>query len=406
MEPLAVEAVFNIFPYLMGRLDGGAEGIDLAEAVRRLKRARRLRPMSWSAMESVFLDVLSAALSGPEKEAARAILEEIVFEPVYACTILCPDGTVHLVYQGTRNNEWLDNGTALSGLPQTNTYRAYNAQGDVLRTVVRSGDFASRQQAEALNYLERVAARHPGAKLVVSGHSKGGNKAFFAALRASRQVTVMGFDAQGFSPEALAQFRREVPDLSERMKGITRFASENDFVNPLGIPQVEEQTFFAAPQSREDVVTAHFPSSIFTPDGALREKVRQGPAGQYAARVSAWLMKRNPRLRAVIAQGDMELAQRLAGGVHGYPTGFMVLGLWFSLGPVALFLLFTAPGLRTLPLLGRTVRQHLSALGWVGALLLTAALLVPVLLLAVLSVLTGWIWQFLGTPGEIAPAKN
>lgn len=396
MNRLAVEALYDTFTYLMGRLDGGARGIDLADAVRMLKRARRFRPKSWSAMESRMLDALSAALEGPEREAAASILEEVVLEPVYACTILAPDGTVHLVYQGTRNNEWLDNGVGLSGLPQTNTYHTYDGQGAVASTVTRSGDYASQRQAEALNYLERAVALHPGATLVASGHSKGGNKAFFAALRASKPVTALGYDAQGFSPEALAQLRQEVPDFQERLKRITRFASENDFVNPLGLPPVEKQTFFAAPASRENLIAAHFPDSVFTRAGALEHRTRQGPPGTFSARVSAWLMRRTPRLRALITQGTMELTQRLAGGSHGYSTGRMALGLFLSLGPLVGMLLFTRPGIHVLPSAVRTLRHVLSKPAGIGVLLLGVVLFLPVLLLAVLSTLIGRILQLFG----------
>lgn len=396
MDRLAVEALYDTFSYLMGRLDGGARGVDLADAVRMLKRARRFRPKSWSAMESKMLDALSAALEGPEREAAASILEEVVLEPVYACTILAPDGTVHLVYQGTRNNEWLDNGVALSGLPQANVYHTYDGQGAVVSTVTRSGDYASKQQAEALNYLERAVALHPGATLVASGHSKGGNKAFFAAFRASKPVTALGYDAQGFSPEALAQLRREVPDFQERLKRITRFASENDFVNPLGLPPVEKQTFFAAPASQDNLIAAHFPDSVFTPTGALEHRTRQGPPGAFSARVSAWLMGRTLRLRALITQGTMELAQRLAGGSRGYPTGRMALGLFLALGPLVLMLLFTRSGIRALPPAVRTLRHVLSKPAGIGVLLLGVVLLAPVLLLAVLSALIGEILQLFG----------
>ena len=64
-------------------------------------------------------------------------------------------------------------------------------------------------QAEAVRYLEDVAARHTGA-LIVGGHSKGGNLAVYAAAKAvpavqDRIARVYCHDGPGFRPEAFAE---------------------------------------------------------------------------------------------------------------------------------------------------------------------------------------------------------
>ena len=74
----------------------------------------------------------------------------------------------------------------------------------------------------------------------------------------------------------------------------------------------------------------------------------------------------------------------------------MALGLFLSLGPLVLMLLFTRPGIQALPSAARTLRHVLSKPAGIGVLLLGVVLLAPVLLLAVLSVLIGEILQLFG----------
>ncbi|MGM9618833.1 MAG: DUF2974 domain-containing protein [Oscillospiraceae bacterium] len=64
-------------------------------------------------------------------------------------------------------------------------------------------------QEEAVRYLDRVARHWPGRRLMVGGHSKGGNFAVYAAVRAkervqSRIIAVYNNDGPGFDEAVLA----------------------------------------------------------------------------------------------------------------------------------------------------------------------------------------------------------
>lgn len=75
-------------------------------------------------------------------------------------------------------------------------------------------------QQDALDYLENVARKYPDAKLVLTGHSKGGNLALFAALNASKEVQdriehVYNNDGPGFNEESSS--KDKVPLLKDRI---------------------------------------------------------------------------------------------------------------------------------------------------------------------------------------------
>lgn len=123
--------------------------------------------------------------------------------------------TYYVGYQGTQADEWVDNG---EGMAQRNTL----------------------QQQDAADYFDRMVEQYgiTGAdNVVVTGHSKGGNKAQYvtmAAEHADLVDTCVALDGQGFSPEAVALWE-QYPDVYEaRRDKIILVAGSNDFVHVLG----------------------------------------------------------------------------------------------------------------------------------------------------------------------------
>ena len=108
-----------------------------------------------------------------------------------ACFFVSPDGEkVYVVYRGTGDGEWPDNGL---GMTQS----------------------ATIQQERALSYFEAAAERlelSAEQRVVITGHSKGGNKAQFVAMETKRQELVdvcYSVDGQGFSQKAISRWKQE-----------------------------------------------------------------------------------------------------------------------------------------------------------------------------------------------------
>lgn len=129
------------------------------------------------------------------------------------------DGSkVYVVYRGTGTGRWYDNGDGLSNTSSEYQNVALRYFNDVLDTLDLSGDV----------------------KLVVTGHSKGGNLSQFVTLRSGYGDKVrycISFDGQGFSPEFLRSIDYYNANNS-RVKGLCNkmysVCGDNDYVNVLG----------------------------------------------------------------------------------------------------------------------------------------------------------------------------
>lgn len=139
-----------------------------------------------------------------------------------ACSFTDPHSQdIFIVYRGTADGEWPDNG---AGLFSESTL----------------------QQEDALLYFDRLAENGhletPGS-VFISGHSKGGNKAQFVTLASSYSDRIgqcLSFDGQGFAPKAIASLQ-ELLGLNEyekRRKKLFSICGDNDFVNVLGCSAV------------------------------------------------------------------------------------------------------------------------------------------------------------------------
>lgn len=85
-------------------------------------------------------------------------------------------------------------------------------------------------QADAKTYLLGIATKYPSAKLIVGGHSKGGNLAVYASMKQSapireRIIKIYNLDGPGFKNEVFAQ-----PDYLETQKKVTKIVPESSIV--------------------------------------------------------------------------------------------------------------------------------------------------------------------------------
>lgn len=115
-------------------------------------------------------------------------------------------GNGYAVFSGTGAGEWDDNAIA-----------AYSE--------------ASLQQLDALAWIEKQVSFERFDQITACGHSKGGNKAMFLAVRAPMLVQrVVAFDAQGFSREFV---RAQGDAILQNTQKITQYSLDNDYVNGL-----------------------------------------------------------------------------------------------------------------------------------------------------------------------------
>lgn len=238
-----------------------------------------------------------------------------------ACTFQNSDKTsFYVVYRGTGDGEWPDNGIGMT-------------------------DAVTVQQNRALSYFEEVVETLDIGKesqIIVTGHSKGGNKAQFVTMETKYENLVnacYSVDGQGFSEAAIHNWKDRYGDekYDKRREKIYGIHGENDYVSVLGssIILAEHIRYIRTPVEKTNFAGYHdikymFASlntdaetgtNITTFHGRKNCDVpKQGELGIYAAALSSGMMNLAPGERDGCAAVIMQLMEALRGqkkGING-----------------------------------------------------------------------------------------
>lgn len=340
MEQANEAAIYNLYLYLVHK-GAPAEGEPLGSIVAGLDGAfQKQKYLDWTAREIYRLNILKKAVdrSGLLAQSRLGNLTRSQ-SGLTACTFTNGKGRVFVLFRGTGGGEWLDNGKGLSGIPEENTYITYGRGGAVLSRRTVWDDHSTDQQVEALNWFSHTAAKSgwdDRTRIILSGHSKGGNKAQFIALHSDLPEACYSFDGQGFSPEALAAFRdRHGAKFEVRRRRIYSFSADNDYVNVLGQRAAPgEQVYYFG-----SAWGFHYLEAILDKDGRLHPQSEQGKLSRYVERVSKELMGMRPLVRQYAALGVMNVFQKYLGDettVNGDALSLeeTIAGLAVAIGPL------------------------------------------------------------------------
>lgn len=187
---------------------------------------------------------------------------------------------VFVAYQGTDDMEWQDNG-----------------EGMFLRS--------TRLQRLAVKYFD-VAVQRMGWNslhmITVCGHSKGGNKAQFVMLDsdyAELISTCWSFDGQGFSPEAIEYYKKELGRrYHTRRSRMYSVCGENDYVNGLGkkiIPAGNTYYVETPSATAKKFMSNHVVQSLWEKNGkeytgSLNSETTRGDMCRFSGRLSKSIM--------------------------------------------------------------------------------------------------------------------
>ena len=219
-----------------------------------------------------WLHVLDHAAATPEL--AQLVVDAFDIDDAGAKKILLADawGNAYAIFGGTGAGEWVDNVEA-----------AYEAE--------------SEQQRLALDWLRAEIAGHSYNNVVAAGHSKGGNKAMYIAVRGGGQIDrAVAYDAQGFSHAFVEAYG---PDILENTQKITQYSLDNDYVNGLlSCIALHSRRIYIDGSHVENPVAYHSPYSMFHPyhgsQGLILEiggPVPQGRFGKAFADLSKYIQE-------------------------------------------------------------------------------------------------------------------
>lgn len=230
-----------------------------------------------------------------------------------ACSFANQNGEVFIAFKGTGSGEWIDNGEGLSGVPEPNTYITYSQNGNELFKTIIDKDYATEQQVEALNWFNKICAKNGWnneTKIILTGHSKGGNKAQFVTIHSDLAHYCYNFDGQGFSPEAIDDLKCRLGEKFEiRRQKILSFATDNDYVNVLGRRLMPDSNIYYF----EAFLGLHYMEAMLDNNGRFNKQSEQGKLSLYVEKVSEQLMNMSPVIRRYATLGVMNIFQKYLG---------------------------------------------------------------------------------------------
>lgn len=150
------------------------------------------------------------------------------------------DGNIIVVFRGTTTaKEWDDNGQG-----------AY--------------EYDTMQQVYALNYVNSLDSK----SIIVTGHSKGGNKAQYTAVRCPKVKKCISINGQGFSNEFVKKYKNLIEENKSKIIAVN---SKYDYVNCL-LNSIAGETHYIKTSFQFNPLFYHKGTIMLDYDGNLREE--------------------------------------------------------------------------------------------------------------------------------------
>jgi hypothetical protein len=203
----------------------------------------------------------------------------------------------------------------------------------------------TEQQIASVNFLRGVMDKFPNADISVTGHSKGGNDALYAAVTVGqpyqdRIASVVTFNAPGFGSEFFAVYDSQIKAVAGRS---VEYQNEADMVSSLlyNIGSVKISLTSDTDKNMLNMDVNHgFDGFMFNSDGSLvlNASQKKVPACNAVRGVSASVeILPGPLIDAVLAAG-FKLIGDIQKGEFDFIDGVIVAGMGLAVGAAAAFL--------------------------------------------------------------------
>ena len=211
-----------------------------------------------------------------ELESQSGMDANIPKKELIACAFTTNSGEHYIAYRGTGDGKWVDNG---EGMYKVSTIMQERA-------------------AQFFDYYAKLANLDESNRVIVTGHSKGGNCAQYVTLMskyANLVDTCYSLDGQGFSKAAIEEFKKkwdkDYPAQLEKMYSIN---GENDFVHDLGISIIPENNTHLVYTGATNIKGMHdLAQMIKNGKITIDPSLEQGAMGKFAKKLSDELMSLN-----------------------------------------------------------------------------------------------------------------
>lgn len=247
---------------------------------------QKMTPEEWN-------DIYEMAKGDPE--ILDLTLVSAYHEEATGASMVCfvdKNGQAYVVFAGTGANEWRDDCVA-------------GAMAD------------SPQQVKALQWFESL----PYNDIIVSGHSKGGNKAMYVMVTSDKAKECYAFDGEGFSNEFLEKYAQQI---EEKASKIHLRANYRDYVNVLLNCIAGDVKFVVNDEGIDSGEEYHCPNALFEyADGRATYQIGelvdfQDPAMKLLHEFTLYLINEAPDAEKILALSVLgELCTLFLGGEDG-----------------------------------------------------------------------------------------
>lgn len=235
-----------------------------------------------------------------------------------ACTFQSKEeNTIYVVYRGTADGEWPDNGIGMTSA-------------------------STLQQERALFYFEEVVETMEISeenRVIVTGHSKGGNKSQYVTMETRYEKLVdvcYSVDGQGFSEQAVSTWKDKYGEAGYEIRAQKLYGihGENDYVSVLGNSIIPEDhiRYVKTPVEKTNFAGYHdikymFASLSYDEETGNYSTVfrgrkngdtgKRGELAEYAAALSMGVMELTPDKLDGCAAVIMHLMESVSGQKKG-----------------------------------------------------------------------------------------
>lgn len=215
-----------------------------------------------------YQDILDLVASNPDIMNMKIVSTYSDSTGAAAACFVTEDGQAIAVFRGTGAQEWDDN-------------------------VWGANSVITPAQSNALNWINSLGYDN----IIVTGHSKGGNKAMFVSVMSDMVAQCYSFDGQGFGPEFIEKYADRILAMQDNMHSISH---SYDFVNILLYDITGDQKYLANFLDVNGLAEYHTPNALFKYEWVYDDKTGE------------WLAK--PVLELAAESEQSALMQFL----HGY----------------------------------------------------------------------------------------
>lgn len=148
-------------------------------------------------------------------------------------------------------------------------------------------EYDTREQIDSLNYINNLKFKN----LIVTGHSKGGNKAQYVTILSDKIDKCISINGQGFSNEFISKYRNEIEKSKSKIICIN---SKYDYVYCL-FNQIGGTYYYIETELQINPLDYHKLNILLDENGYLRKGTNEGILSEIINNFSIYLISELPK---------------------------------------------------------------------------------------------------------------